>query len=82
MNVRYGTRSGRSGTPPWSGCRFAPGSAAVAQARAGHAAAAAAQLLNLSVATARTHLAHIFDKTHSQVELTRLLTRTMDGRPT
>jgi DNA-binding CsgD family transcriptional regulator len=43
---------------------------------------AAAHRLNLSVATVRTHLAHIFDKTqaHSQVELTRLLARAMDGQ--
>jgi DNA-binding CsgD family transcriptional regulator/PAS domain-containing protein len=39
----------------------------------------AAERLHLSVATVRTHLAHVFDKTgaHSQAELARLLTRTL-----
>jgi DNA-binding NarL/FixJ family response regulator len=43
--------------------------------------AAVAERLNLSVATVRTHLAHIFDKTEvrSQVDLTRLLMRTLGG---
>jgi DNA-binding CsgD family transcriptional regulator len=40
---------------------------------------AAAERLKLSVATVRTHLAHIFDKTeaHSQAELSRVLMRTL-----
>jgi DNA-binding CsgD family transcriptional regulator len=40
-----------------------------------------AEHLNLSVATVRTHLVHIFDKTEvrSQVDLTRLLMRTLGG---
>lgn len=42
---------------------------------------AAAEQLNLSVSTVRTHLAHVFDKTgaHSQAELARLLTRTLSA---
>ncbi len=40
---------------------------------------AVAKRMNLRVSTVRSHLAHIFDKTeaHSQVELTRLLMRTV-----
>ena len=49
---------------------------------AGHGLRAAAQQLGIAVTTARTHLQHVFEKTHTQrqSELTSLLLRIMASR--